>query len=48
MEGSISSIWQSQPNIHFRKLAEANDIDVCLATFEQLITSKNLEEHNII
>ena len=45
-EGPTSTLRQSQPDIYFRRLTEADDIDVYLITFEQLVTSENLEQQH--
>ena len=37
---------QSQPNIYFRKLTEADDIEAYLTTFERLVTSEKLEQQH--
>ena len=46
-EATLNSVpRQSQPNIHFRKLTEADDIEACLTTFERLVTSEKLEQRH--
>ena len=37
---------QSQPNIYFRKLTEADDIEAYLTTFEGLVMSEKLEQQH--
>ena len=48
LEGATSNPIprQSQPNIYFRKLTEADDLEAYLTTFERLVTSEMLEQQH--
>ena len=48
LEGTTSNPIprQSQPNIYFRKLTEADDLEAYLTTFERLVTSEMLEQQH--
>ena len=46
LEGATPNPASKQPNIYFRKLTEADDIEAYLTTFERLVTSEKLEQHH--